>query len=183
MKNMNKKRWLFVIASLVFSLNNYAAENSFFLSSPVDTTIRQQPLQQSQQSDTSSQSEPVMQTLPATVETVIQEGFVQESTTNSTDSSDTEPAIMEMPVNIGTIVVGVSLAGRVIDPGGLSVADITVKAVQGDETLIAITDNNGNYQFALTQGVWSVFAADLDYDITPTQKVYAVEGYGITRIE
>ena len=98
MKNMNKKRWLFVIASLVFSLNNYAAENSFFLSSPVDTTIRQQPLQQSQQSDTSSQSEPVMQTLPATVETVIQEGFVQESTTNSTDSSDTEPAIMEMPV-------------------------------------------------------------------------------------
>ena len=81
------------------------------------------------------------------------------------------------------IIVGVSLAGRVIDPAGLSVADITVKAVRGDETLTTTTDNNGNYQFPLTQGVWSVSAVDLDYDITPAQKVYEVVGAIINRIE
>jgi hypothetical protein len=76
-----------------------------------------------------------------------------------------------------------SLSGKILDPAGLSVANITVKAVKGSETLESQTDGSGNYQFALSNGTWSVSAADLDYDITPSQKVYQVQGYNITRIE
>jgi len=193
MINMNNQRVLLVIASLVFSLNSFAQQKGLFQTSPADA-VKKQPVQQSQQSSTSSEREPVLQTLPATVETAVELDYTQDSTTASTDSASTDTsttdststdtATTQMPaMSLGTMVVGVSLNGRVIDPAGLSVADITIKAVQGEETLITTTDNNGNYQFALTQGVWSVSATDLDYDITPAQKVYQVDGASITRIE
>lgn len=100
----------------------------------------------------------------------------------TTESAET-PA-ENMPVAaVGSIEAGVALSGRITDPAGQPVTDITVKAMQGEVVLVSMTDDSGYYHFALPQGIWSVSASDLDYDITPAQKVYEVLGASVTRIE
>lgn len=212
MTTMKHLMVLFVASGLCLSSPGFAQETGGFQSLSVDRNMRQPPVQNGASGNSSGGAPVLMEHADVEVHGgSISTSTSGQSPSDSSENSATGTGIVvdnplvdvasprtqevvvvdetdstsaDLPLMGGIIrEAGVSLAGKILDPAGQSVSNIRVKAVQGSQVLESITDTTGQYHFALPQGVWSVSATDLDYDITPVQKVYEVLGVSVTRIE
>jgi len=71
-------------------------------------------------------------------------------------------------------VVPAAVSGQIYDPRGRPLVGVEVTAVNGADRRQTRTDEQGNYLLWLPPGEWEVSARSLDYEFTPTTKVFRV---------